>query len=301
MSTTTRNEALYVFRLTPEILLIWTTLSLFLLILTASGASWYYAIIHHQTVSFSIKSAEGGAWQGIIGLMGLIAITFVTTIIHELVHGIAFAAFGGSPRYGLKVKYFLPLAYATSPGDIFRRNAFIVIILAPLLVINIVSLLMLTIFPQAPWLIWVIAFNTGGAIGDIWIAVQLLRCPRSIEVEDREESIAIYAPVNVTRKDLPFASSDKSRSSSGRKAVLNIVLTAFVLMPISSFLLLPILKILEVPSFIVGTNYFLLVRWENTQKGFSFEFTALSFVIVVFILLLLTFLTNMLRRLRLPF
>jgi hypothetical protein len=56
VNTTTRNEALYVFRLTPEILLIWTTLSLFLLILTASGASWYYAIIHHQTVSFSIKS-----------------------------------------------------------------------------------------------------------------------------------------------------------------------------------------------------------------------------------------------------
>ena len=40
MNTTTRNEAIYVFRLTPEILLIWTTLSLVLLILTASGASW---------------------------------------------------------------------------------------------------------------------------------------------------------------------------------------------------------------------------------------------------------------------
>jgi Putative zincin peptidase len=296
MNPTTRNEPIYVFCLTPEILLIWTTLSLFLLILTASGASWYYGIIHHQTVSFSIKSAEGGAWQGIIGLVGLIAITFVTTIIHELVHGIAFATFGDSPRYGLKVKYFLPLAYATSPGDIFRRNAFIVIILAPLVVIDIVSLLMLTIFPQAPWLIWVIAFNTGGAIGDIWIAVQLLRCPKSIGVEDREESIAIYAPVNVTRKDLPFASSEKSRFSSGRKSVLKIVLTAFVLMPISSFLLLPILKILEVPSFAIGTNYFLLMRWENIQKGFSFEFTALSFVIIIFILLLLTFLTNMLRR-----
>jgi Putative zincin peptidase len=296
MNTTTRNEALYVFRLTPEILLIWTTLSLFLLILTASGASWYYGIIHHRTVSFSITSAEGRAWQGIIGLVVLIAITFFTTIIHELVHGIAFATFGGFPRYGLKVKYFLPLAYATSPGDIFRRNAFIVIILAPLLVIDVVSLLMLTIFPQAPWLIWVIAFNTGGAIGDIWIAVQLLRCPKSIRVEDREESIAIYAPVNVTRKDLPFASSEKSRFSSGRKAVLNIILAAFILMPISSFLLLPILKILEVPSFAIGTNYFLLMRWGNTQKGFSFEFTILSFVIVVFILLLLTFLTNMLRR-----
>jgi Putative zincin peptidase len=296
MNRTTRNEALYVFRLTPEILLIWTTLSLFLLTLTASGASWYYAIIHHQTVSFSIKSAEGGIWQGIIGLVVLIAITFATTIIHELVHGIAFTIFGGSPRYGLKVKYFLPLAYATSPSDIFRRNAFIVISLAPLLVIDIVSLLMLTIFPQAPWLIWVIAFNTSGAIGDIWIAVQLLRCPRSIGVEDREESIAIYAPLNVTRQELPFASSDKSRSNSGIKSVIKIALMTFISMQISIFLLVPILKILKVPSFIVSNNYFLIIRWENTLKGFDFEFSILSFVIVVFILLLLTFLTNMLRR-----
>lgn len=301
MNTATHNEPIYVFRLTPEISLIWTTLSLFLFILAASGASWYYAIIHHQTVSFSITSAEGGAWQGIIGLVALLAITFVTIIIHELVHGIAFATFGGSPRYGLKVKYFVPLAYATSPGDIFRRNAFIVISLAPLLVIDVVSLLMLTIFPQAPWLIWVIAFNTSGAIGDIWIAVQLLRCPKSIRVEDREESIAIYAPLNVTRQELPFASSDKSRFSSGVKAVLSIALMTFTLVPISGFLLVLILKILEVPSFIVGNSYFLIIRWENTPKGFSFEFTVLSFVIVTFILLLLAFLTNMLRRLRLPF
>jgi hypothetical protein len=79
-------------------------------------------------------------------------------------------------------------------------------------------------------------------------------CPKSIEVEDGEESIAIYAPLNVTRKDLPFASNAKSRFSSGKKSVLNIVLITFVLMPIASFSLLPILKVLEVPSFIVGTN-----------------------------------------------
>lgn len=296
MNTATRNEPIYVFRLIPEILLIWTTLSLFLLILAASGGSWYYAIIHKQTVSFSIKSAEGGAWQVIIALVILLAITFVTTIIHELVHGIAFAAFGGSPRYGLKVKYFLPLAYATSPGNIFRRNAFIIISLAPLVVIDVVCLLMLAIFPQAPWLIWVIAFNTSGAIGDIWIAVQLLRCPKSIRVEDREESIAIYAPLNVTRQELPFAITGKSRFSSGRKDVLNIAFMTFVLVLISVFLLVPILKILEIPSFMIGNNYFLIIRWENTTKGFGFEFTVLSFAIVIFILVLLTSFTNMLRR-----
>ncbi|MBD2355253.1 DUF3267 domain-containing protein [Tolypothrix sp. FACHB-123] len=113
----------------------------------------------------------------------------------------------------------LPLAYATSPGNFFRRNSFIVIGLAPLIVIDIICLLLLAIFPQAPWLIWVIAFNTGGAIGDIWMAVQLLRCPQSIRVEDREEGVAIYAPANVTCRELPFDQTDKSRPRSVVKSL----------------------------------------------------------------------------------
>jgi heme/copper-type cytochrome/quinol oxidase subunit 2 len=53
---------------------------------------------------------------------------------------------------------------------------------------------------------------------------------------------------------------------------------------------------LEIPSFIVGNNYFLIMRWENTTKGFGFGFTIFSFAIVIFILVLLILFTNMLRR-----
>ncbi|MBD2515871.1 DUF3267 domain-containing protein [Nostoc sp. FACHB-973] len=296
MNIATRNEPIYVFRVTPEISLIWTTLGSLLLILAAAGASWYYAIIHEQTVIFSVESSGDGAWRGIIAFLVLLTIICITTIVHELVHGIAFAAFGGSPRYGLKVKYFLPLAYATSPGEFFRRNAFIMIGLAPLVVLDIVCLLLLAIFPQASCLIWVIAFNTGGAIGDIWIAVQLLRCPQSIRVEDREEGIAIYAPPSVTRRELPFARTDKNKPLSGVKALLNLAFMSLALVLISSFLLIPVLKTLEVPSFIIGNNSFWIFRWINNTKRFSIEFNWISFVTVIFTLLLLSLLTNMLRR-----
>ncbi|MEH2033345.1 MAG: DUF3267 domain-containing protein [Nostoc sp.] len=296
MNIATRNEPIYVFHITPEISLIWTILGSLLLILAAAGASWYYAIIHEQTVIFSVESSGDGAWRGIIAFLVLLTIICITTIVHELVHGIAFAAFGGSPRYGLKVKYFLPLAYATSPGDFFRRNAFIMIGLAPLVVLDIVCLLLLAIFPQASWLTWVIAFNTGGAIGDIWIAVQLLRCPQSIRVEDREEGIAIYAPPSVTRRELPFARTDKNKPLSGVKALLNLAFMSLALVLISGFLLIPVLKTLEVPSFIIGNNSFWIFRWINNTKGFSIEFNWISFVTVIFTLLLLSFLTNMLRR-----
>jgi hypothetical protein len=71
-------------------------------------------------VIFSLEGSESGVWQVIQAFGSLLAITFVTIFVHELIHDIAFAAFGGSPRYEFKVKYLLPLAYATSPGNLFH-------------------------------------------------------------------------------------------------------------------------------------------------------------------------------------
>ncbi|BAZ41461.1 hypothetical protein NIES4101_74270 [Calothrix sp. NIES-4101] len=296
MNLRNRHQPIYVFELTPKISLIWTTLGSLLLILAAAGASWYYTIIHGEMLIFSVDSSEGGVWAGITFFVVLFVITSGTIIVHEFVHGIAFAAFGGSPRYGWKVKYLLPLAYATSPGNFFRRNSFIVIALAPLLVIDIICLLLIAIFPQAPWLIWVIASNTGGAIGDIWMVLQLLRCPQSIRVEDREECVAIYAPANVTFRELPFDRVNKSRPRSVVKSLLNLGLMAVCLLLISSFLLIPLLKILEVPSFIIGNNYFWILRWQNTTQGFNLGFNGIFLIILIVILFFLVFIVNMLKK-----
>lgn len=147
MDTGTRNKPIYVFRITPKISLIWTALGLFLFILAASSASWFYGKIHGQSsLNFSLEGSQDNFWENILPFLSLFAIILGTAIIHELVHGVAFTAFGGSPRYGVKVKYFLPLAYATSPGDYFRRNAFIVIGLAPLIVIEAIILVVSMVF-----------------------------------------------------------------------------------------------------------------------------------------------------------
>jgi Putative zincin peptidase len=287
MNTSTQNKPIYIFRLTPKISVIWSCNGSLLLILAFSSASWFYGAIHGQSsLSFSLEASQDNLWRNILSLLGFFAIIFGTIVIHELVHGIAFAAFGGSPRYGFKVKFFLPLAYATSPGDYFRRNSFIIIGLAPLIVIDVVCLLLLAIFPQAPWLIWVITFNTAGAIGDIWTAVLLLRCPKSVQVEDREEGMAIYAPPNVTRRQLPFSRTN-NQSSSIVQSSLNIILMTLALIILASFLLVPILKTLNIPSFIIGTNSFLILRWENTSKGFGIGFNWLSILILTLVFVLL--------------
>jgi hypothetical protein len=195
--------------------------------------------------------------------------TFGTIVVHELVHGITFAAFGGSPRYGFKIKYLLPLAYATSPGDRFKRNKYILIALAPLVVIDVVCLILLAIFPQAYWLAWVIVFNTAGAIGDIWMVAQLLRCPQSIKIEDRAEGMAIYAPSSVSLQKLPFRRTEQRRPHYLTITWLNTSLKVFLLLVCLGFLLIPIMKILEVPSFVVGTEILWFFRWYNTKQGFG--------------------------------
>jgi len=80
---------------------------------------------------------------------------------------LAFVAFGGKPRYGVEIKFFLPYAYTTSPGKRFSRNAFLVISLAPLFVIDAIAILLLAVLPQAPWLGWVAILNNAGASGAI--------------------------------------------------------------------------------------------------------------------------------------
>lgn len=288
MDISTRNKPIYIFRLTPKISLTWTALGLFLFILAASSASWFYGKIHGQSsLNFSLEGSQDNFWENILPFLSLFAIILGTAIIHELVHGVAFTVFGGSPRYGVKVKYFLPLAYATSPGNYFRRNAFIVIGLAPLIVINVACLLLLAIFPQASWLIMVIAFNTGGAVGDIWMAVQLLRCPKSVQVEDREEGMAIYAPPSVTRQQLPFSRTNNKFSSVVQRS-LNFILMSLALLVIASFLLVPIFKALSIPSFTIGTNNFWILRWENTSQEFGIGFNWLSILILALVYLLLS-------------
>jgi hypothetical protein len=57
MNSATNNEPVYIFRLTPEISLIWTVLGTLLLIISGAAVSWFYQTIHGQSLNFSIESS----------------------------------------------------------------------------------------------------------------------------------------------------------------------------------------------------------------------------------------------------
>jgi hypothetical protein len=244
-------------------------LSIVLFIVIAAGVSAFYTFFHGQSWTLNlVDRSTNPAWQTTIVLLYFLGIAIATFVIHELIHGLAFAAFGGKPRYGVGIEFFLPYAYATAPGHLFSRNAFLIIGLAPLIVIDAIALLLLVIFPQAPWLGWVVVFNTAGAVGDLWIATLLLRCSSFIKVEDRKAGVAIYAPPHLDSQSLPFRKRH-GKAKSALWDMLNAIAAVVAVLIVVSFLLPVLFDILQVPSFAIGTDNLWIVRWENNAKGFN--------------------------------
>lgn len=120
----------------------------------------------------------------LVGVLGL----------HEWIHGLAIRAAGHRPRYG-----FRPLKgvlYATADGVLFRRDTYIGIALAPLLVLTLAGMVLMVFVPDvyAYWIGLGVALNAAGAIGDVWVTLLVLRCPPLALVLDEADAVRIYAP-----------------------------------------------------------------------------------------------------------
>jgi hypothetical protein len=293
ISQINRDEPIYTFRLTNEVALRWTSLSIVLFIVAAAGISTFYTTVHGQ--SWTLDAGDRSinqAWQTIIVLLYFLGVPIGTFIIHELIHGLAFAVFGGKPRYGVGIKFFMLYLYATSSNYLFSRNAFLTISLAPLIVIDAIALLLLAIFPQAPWLGWIVVFNTAGAIGDIWMATLLLRCPSSIAVEDRKAGMAIYAPPNLNPRSLLFQKR-REKIKSRLWSLLDVIVSVVAALIVVSFVLPLLFDILQVPSFAIGTDSWWIVRWENNAQGFNLALDLFPLLAIAAVLILLTILLRL--------
>lgn len=123
-------------------------------------------------------------WSVLLWLILSILGYVVILPIHEVIHAIAFAFWGGRPYFGTK----LPLAlYCGAKEQLFYRNAYLVIGLAPLVVITFVGILLILYAPVVSiYLLFALIGNFAGAAGDVWVVWRLLRLPVSVLVEDTE-------------------------------------------------------------------------------------------------------------------
>lgn len=124
---------------------------------------------------------------------GVIALVLVL-LIHELVHGLFYWWFAGKrPIFG--IRGLLPYTAAPS-GVYFPRNQFLVVGMAPLVLLTLVGLLLIVIAPVVvvPIILLFVAFNAGGAAGDLLMSASLLSYSPDALMHDSDTGVIVYGP-----------------------------------------------------------------------------------------------------------
>lgn len=135
------------------------------------------------------------SWSITVNLIELaleIALIFGLGAIHEAVHGVVMIAFGAKPQFGiLKLEGIFAGFYATAPGHRFGRRAYLLICLAPLAVLAPFGIPLCRL-PFGAYLVVPFAAHLGGCIGDLTIALRVLRSPREVVVEDMCDGMRVW-------------------------------------------------------------------------------------------------------------
>jgi hypothetical protein len=183
----------YTFELTTSLAGLWAVISTLILLVAVVAVALLYRALAQPLFTRGTN------------LLLLPLALLVTLPLHELVHAAFVLIFGGRPRFGAGIKGGMPYLYVTDPGRRFNRNRFIVIALAPLVLIDTVALAMVLIQPVWSWAAVAFVVNTSGAIGDLWIVGLLIRFPPWVLVEDRTLGFAVWSPSGRSRTEVTAA------------------------------------------------------------------------------------------------
>ena len=136
-------------------------------------------------------------WEGIgafLTIVIVLAILIVTITLHEAIHGLGFYVLANArPIFAFRGAY----AYAAAPDWYIPRNKYLVTALAPFVVISLIGIGLIPVVP-ATWiapLVLACVINASGAVGDLWVALLLLRQPPDALSNDRGDEIKIFTPV----------------------------------------------------------------------------------------------------------
>ncbi len=129
-------------------------------------------------------------------VIAILGAPFIVEVAHEAVHGLFFWIFSRRrPIFGVRGMY----AFAALPRDCYLpRNPYVVVALAPLVLLSLLGLLLLPMLPPAaiPTLWLVLTANAVGAVGDLVVAGWLLTFPRTVLAQDAGDRMSLYALSN---------------------------------------------------------------------------------------------------------
>lgn len=139
-----------------------------------------------MTVIFSLP------FNAIYFVVSLVVIFTVLILIHELVHGIFFWIFTHQrPSFGLRGWY----AFASAPGWYFPRQQYLVIGMAPFVVISVLGMILLAFLPAEAIILtlFAVTLNAASSVGDLWVCLRLIFQRGPIAVEDLGDGMYFYA------------------------------------------------------------------------------------------------------------
>lgn len=169
---------------------------------TALGAS-----LDIKLVPFELPVALGGLGARLLGVdepasgmatmpawwLSLAVAMMVSLVVHELVHGFFFKQFapaGSRVTFGANLK--MGMLYASAEGIVYSRRQYIVIAIAPSIV---VTLLLVAVGIGLRWPLWTIIAATAhlsGCTGDWGYIRAIRRDPRITHCEDTSWGVQFY-------------------------------------------------------------------------------------------------------------
>jgi hypothetical protein len=222
------------------------------------GGAIFQALIGSQ-------SANAIGWQSAV--LSVVAY-FITLVIHELIHGAAFRAFGGRPTYGAGMMFFLPYFYATSVNTHYTLAQMYAIGLSPFILLSVAFLGGAAVFP-ALTTYFAVAFiaNFSGAVGDLWLMSQLFRfrnC-KGVTVVDEKTGVSVYSE----DEDAAII-ADKLKITSGKKPSFIIYWLSAACAILVLTMLITFIGPLFQRSLLIGPEQFPLIQYEVSNTGTNF-------------------------------
>jgi hypothetical protein len=168
-------------------LLVLNIAALFMLVLSGWLMLWVTAIIRPDVT----LSGSFGAVEVLLGAAMILAALVFMLVLHEAIHGLFFWVYTRArPRFGFKGAY----AYAAAPDWYIPRNQYIIVGIAPLILMTLGGIALLPVVPE--WLLLplviIVVMNASGAVGDIAVVGWLLFLPQHTLIRDLGDAMTMY-------------------------------------------------------------------------------------------------------------
>jgi hypothetical protein len=133
-----------------------------------------------------------GSFNGWASLFIQIGVLLALPVVHELVHGIFFLVFTYQrSKFGFRGWY----AFAAAPGWFIQRSQYLIVALAPFILLSVFGMILIAILPAAALAVTIfgVIVNAASSVGDLWITLKLICERRPIAVEDQGDGVKFYA------------------------------------------------------------------------------------------------------------